>query len=99
MPASSSTTRMLCMLGNQRRMRRFKRQRKFYDKPRANWLIFFDANRPMVIFHDATYNRKPEVGASFLGREIRQKELFLQFTRDIVPCIRNYYLDSITAGH
>src|SRR5579872_3880637 len=93
MPASSSTIRMLCMSEEHRRRRRFRDQRKLYDKARAHRTIFFYANRAMVIFYDAADNRKPKARPAFLGGEIWQKKLLFQFSRHAMPSVRDGDLD------
>src|SRR5579859_7740086 len=99
MPASSSTMRILCMLGDGGRWGSFGYYRKFDDKAGSYGTIFFHADRAMVIFHDAAHDRKPQARPPLLGREIRQKELLFEFAGDSVAGIGNRDLDGIAARH
>src|SRR5579864_5187614 len=97
MPASSSTMRMLYMFGYDGRWRRFWHKRKLYDKTRADRMIFFHANRAMVIFHDPAHDREAEPGTAPFRGEVRQKQLLLQFSRDAVTGIGDRDLNRVAA--
>src|ERR1035437_5507750 len=99
MPASSSTMRMLCMLGGGRCRRGFGDNRKFNDEPRADWMVLLYADRAMMIFHNATDNGQAESGAAFLGGEIWQEEFFLELAGHAVARVGHRNLHRITARH
>src|ERR1700676_3419887 len=72
-PASSSTMRILCMLGSGWGRRRIRDNRKFHDKTRAHGLVLFYANRAMMIRYDAADDSQAEPRATLLSRKIRQE--------------------------
>src|SRR5215467_13411166 len=98
MPGSSSTMRMLCMLRTGGRCDGFRRQRQLDDEPCAHGLVFFNANRTMVIFNNPAYDRQAKPSAPSFRREVRQKESLFQFLSDPVPCIGDGELDRVAAG-
>src|SRR5580704_14757580 len=98
-PASSSTMRMLSMLDGRRCRRGFKDNRKLYDKARPHGMVFFQADRPMVIFDNAADNRQTEAGAAFLRRKIWQKEFLFELASHAVACIGHADFDGVTARH
>src|SRR5579871_4730007 len=100
-PASSSTTRMLCvfMLGSGRYRGRFCDDWKLYDKPRAYGVIFFYANRATMIFNDAAHNRKAKTSPAFLGGEVWQEKFLLEFAGDAMAGVGDGDLNCVTARH
>src|SRR5215469_7275392 len=97
MPDSSSTMRMLDMFhGNRRGLRR---ERQFHDEARSYRLVLLDPDRSTMVLNDSAHNRQTQPGATLLGREVRQKEFFLQFLGDAVPRVGHQNLYRIAAGH
>src|SRR5215475_11585900 len=94
MPDSSSTMRMLCMLSG-RCGQGFDSQRKFHDETSAYWLILFYTDRSAVILDNAADDGQTQSRSALLGREVRQKKLFLQFLRNAMACIRYDNLDGV----
>src|SRR5258705_5603016 len=97
MPDSSSTMRMLCMLGSGCGGR-FGSEREFHDKPGANWLIFFHSDGALMVFDNAAYDRQAQTCAALLGGEIGQKEFFLQLLCNTVTRVGNGNLHGIATG-
>src|ERR1700680_4816954 len=98
-PASSSTMRMLCILGGNRCRRRFENNRKFNDETRAHGLVLFYTDRAVMIFDDAVHDSQATSGAAFLGREIWQEEFFLEFAGHAVAGVGNRDLHRIAGRH
>src|SRR5580765_7714705 len=98
-PASSSTTRMLCMLGSHRCRRGVGNNWKFNDEPRAHRSVLFHANGAMMIFDNSADNREPESSAAFLGREIRQEKSFLKFAGHAVARVGDGNFNGVAARH
>src|SRR5208282_6674064 len=96
-PASSSTIRMLCMLGSSGRGRGFGHDRQFDDEARADGMIFFNTNRAVMIFHNAAHDSEAEAGAAFLGGEIREKKFFFQLAGHAVAGVGDGNLDGVAA--
>src|SRR6266576_3265033 len=97
MPDSSSTMRMLCMLGGGC-CGRFRSERKFHDEAGANRLILFDPDGALMVFDDAAHDGQAQTGAALLGGEIRQKEFFLQFLGHSVTGVGDSNLHGIATG-
>src|SRR5579864_6398486 len=95
-PASSSTMRILCMLGSGRS---FRDNGKFDNETRADWAVLFYADRAMMIFDDAAHNRQAEARAALLSGEIRQEKPLLEFASDAVPGVGDGDLDGIASRH
>src|SRR5690349_2298640 len=85
MPSSSSTTRMLCM--QDRGGSGLGRDREFDYETRTHRLIFFYPDRAVMVFNDAAHNGKAESSAAPLGREIGEKQLFLQILSNTVTAV------------
>src|ERR1700686_2082389 len=83
-PASSSTMRMLCMLGGGRCRSWFENNGKFHDESRSHRLVFFHADRAVMIRDNAANDRKPQTRAAFLGGEIGKEKFFFECTGDAV---------------
>src|SRR5215469_15789655 len=98
MPASSSTMRMLCMLGDHGRWRRFRHHGKFYDEACADRMILFHANRAMMILHDAAHDRKAQARAPLLRGEIWQEQLLLHIAGDAMTGIRDTDFHGVAAA-
>src|SRR5580692_10431501 len=79
---SSSTIRMLCMRIDGRHRDCIRNHRQFNHEPSADRLVFFYANRTVVVFDDAVYDGKPKPGAPLLGGEVWQEKTLLQFLRN-----------------
>src|SRR5580704_17634056 len=99
MPASSSTTRMLCMLRNHRCRGGFGNDRQFDDEAGTDRIVFFHANGAMMIFHDAANDRQDQSRAALLGREIRKEEFPFQFAGDAMSGISDRNLNRGAAGN
>src|ERR1700758_4137288 len=97
MPASSSTMRMLYMFGDDGRGRRFRHNREFYDKAGADRMIFFHANRAMMILHNPAHDREAKPGTAPFRGEVRQEQLLLQFSRDAMTGIGNRDFNRVAA--
>src|SRR5580704_5200032 len=97
-PASSSTTRMLCMLGSGGGRCGFRHDRQFDDEAGADRMIFFDADRAVMIFHNAAYDGEAEASAAFFGGEIGQKKFLFQFAGHAVAGVGDGNLDGVAAG-
>src|SRR5260370_2001206 len=75
MPASSSTTRILCMLSGRCGRRGLADYRKFYDETCSHRTILLYPDGAMMIFDDTAHNGQAQAGAALLGGEIRQEEV------------------------
>src|SRR3982750_3386643 len=96
MPGSSSTTRML---GMGRALRdSFRRNRKLDDEACSHRKIFLYANRAVVIFNDAAYDRQAQSGATVLGREVGQEQLFFQVWADAVTAVGDHNLHRLATA-
>src|ERR1700674_1622250 len=63
----------------------FNRYGQLDNEAAANRLIFFDADRTMMVFHNSAHNRQAQSGAALLGREVRQEQAFLNVARNPLP--------------
>src|SRR5258708_6268497 len=97
MPASSSTMKMLCMLDGDRCGRRFGHNRKLDDEARADGMIFFHADRAVMIFHNAAHDGQAESGATLLGGKIRQEKFLFEFASYAVSRVGDSDLDRVAA--
>src|ERR1700722_5481594 len=98
MVGSSSTIRMLCMVdrGSSDRVRH---NRQFHHKACAHGLIFFYADRTVMVFDNAVHNCQAQAGTALLGGEVGQEQPLLQFSRDAVAGVGNRDLHHIAGGH
>src|ERR1700686_2905762 len=92
-PASSSTMRILYMVDGGGRS--FRNNRKFDNETRTDRAVLFHADRTVMIFHDAAHDRQAEARASFLGGEIGQEKLLLEFASHAVSGVGGGDLDGI----
>src|ERR1700683_713948 len=99
MPLSSSTMRILCMLGRDRGQGGLGNHWQFHDEARSNRLVFLHANRAVMLFDDAAQNRQAESGSAFPSGEIWKKEFFFQLAGYAMAGICNGDFNSVAAGH
>src|SRR5271165_3255970 len=98
-PASSSTIRMLCMLGGRRCRRGLGDDGKFHDKTRADGMVLFYTDGAMVIFDNPADDGQAEARAPLLGGKIRQEEFFFELASHTVAGVGNRDLDGVAARH
>src|SRR5580700_7631352 len=99
MPVSSSTMRILCMLGSDVRKRGLRNHGKLDDEARSYRSVFFHANGPMMLLDDTVHDGQSQPGSALPGREIWQEEFFLEFASHAMARIRHGDLDRIAAGY
>src|SRR6202790_3053941 len=98
-PASSSTMRMLCMLGGRRCRSRFENNGKFDDESRTHRLVFFHADRAMVVRYDAAHDGQAQARAALLGGEIGQEKFLFEFAAHAVARVGHGDLNCVACGH
>src|SRR5713226_3194133 len=99
MPDSSSTMRMLCMLANGGSGNRFSGNGQFHYEPCSHRFVFFDPNRAVVIFNDATDDSQAQSSSALLGGKVRQEKAFFQLLGNAVASVGYGDFDGVPAGH
>src|ERR1039458_4079521 len=99
MPDSSSTTRILCMLGRGSGEGGLRNSRQLPDEACADGLILLDANRSMMLLDDPAYDRQSQAGPALSSGKIRKKKFFLQLATHAVPGVCDSDFDRVAAGH
>src|SRR3984957_19281913 len=106
-PCSSSTIKMeLAMKVNsgkltQARGRRGRcnlRHGQLKNEFRAGRQIVLDADRAVVLGHDAAGDRQAQARAAVLGRKMGQKQAVFILRRNSVPTVRYHDLDNFPVG-
>src|SRR5260370_15157326 len=99
MPVSSSTMRILGMLGTGGGRHIVRNNRKLNNEACSQRLVFFYPNRPVMFFDHAADDCKTEAGSAFSGGKIRQKQFLFQLTGEAVTGVGNRNLHGVAAGH
>src|SRR5205085_6862303 len=99
MPDSSSTMRMFGISARCRSAHRFCCNRQLNHKTAADRLVFFYANRSMVILNYPAHNSESQPGSTLLRRKIGQEEALLYFLRNSMARVGDDELNGFTARH
>src|SRR5579863_7478033 len=94
-PVSSSTMRILCMLGRGGGECGLGDDRQFYNKARPNRLVFLHPNRSMMLFDDAANDSQAKASSALSGGEVGQKEFFFQLAGHAVSGIGDGDFDRV----
>src|ERR1700733_224570 len=90
--------RMLCMLSANGCRHGLNNNRKFNDETRAHGMVFFYADRAMMIFNNAAHDCQAKSSAAFLGGEIWQEEFLLEFSGHAMTSVGDGDFHRIASG-